>query len=255
MFESLDHVGLLVRLLPEWEHVRARPQRNAYHRFTVDRHSLEAVAECAALLDADDPLGVGFDGDIARAARPDVLLLAALLHDIAKGRPGDHSVVGGRLARDVAIRIGVDDAGADDLAWAVRNHLLLADTATRRDLGDERTITRFADEVGDVTRNALLYALTIGDSRATGPAAWSASKAALVRELFVKADALLRAVDADAVAPSDPRAELAELVGREAADEYLDAMPESYGRAFTPPSSHTIVCSCARRPGRSTGPS
>ena len=98
VFETLDHVGLLVRLLPEWASVRARPQRNAYHRFTVDRHSLEAVAECAALLDPDDPAGEGFDGAAARAARRDLLLLGALLHDIAKGRPGDHSVVGEAIA-------------------------------------------------------------------------------------------------------------------------------------------------------------
>jgi [protein-PII] uridylyltransferase len=233
IFESLDHVGLLVRLLPEWASVRARPQRNAYHRFTVDRHSLEAVAECAALLDPDDPAGAGFDGDVARSARPDLLLLGALLHDIAKGQPGDHSMVGEQIAGDVARRIGLDPAGTDDLGWVVRNHLLLAETATRRDLGDERTVTRYVDEVRDAPRNALLYALTIGDSRATGPAAWNASKAALVRQLFVKADAQL---DADAIADEgpDPREELARLVGDDAADEFLDVMPDAYARAFTP---------------------
>jgi [protein-PII] uridylyltransferase len=159
VFETLDHVGLLVPLLPEWASVRARPQRNAYHRFTVDRHSLEAVAECAALLDAGDAAGKGFDGEVARSARRELVLLGALLHDIAKGRPGDHSVVGESLARDVATRIGIDAAGIDDLGWVVRNHLLLADTATRRDLGDERTITRYADAVRNPARNALLYAL------------------------------------------------------------------------------------------------
>ena len=90
----------------------------------------------------------------------------------------------------VAARIGLDDDGTDELVWLVRNHLLLADTATRRDLSDERTITRFARAVGDSERLDLLYPLTIGDSRATGSAAWSTSKAALVRELFVKTDAL-----------------------------------------------------------------
>ena len=79
--------GVLVRLLPEWEHVRARPQRNAYHRFTVDRHSLEAVAECAALLDPDDPPGPASTATSRAAPRRDLLLLGALLHDIAKGRP------------------------------------------------------------------------------------------------------------------------------------------------------------------------
>jgi [protein-PII] uridylyltransferase len=232
VFEALDHVGLLVRLLPEWESVRARPQRNAYHRFTVDRHSLEAVVECAVLLDPDDPAGSGFDGDVARQARRDVLLLGALLHDIAKGRPGDHAVVGEELARGVATRIGVDESGADDLGWLVRNHLLLADTATRRDLRDDRTIERYVEQVGDVERNALLYALTIGDSHATGPAAWNASKGALVRELFVKADARFGAT-APADDRPDPRVALGALVGVSAADDYLDAMPESYAHAFS----------------------
>jgi [protein-PII] uridylyltransferase len=231
VFESLDHVGLLVRLVPEWASVRARPQRNAYHRFTVDRHSLEAVAECAALLDPDDPAGAGFDGDVARAARRDLLLLGALLHDIAKGQPGDHSVVGEAIAREVALRIGVDAAGTDDLGWVVRNHLLLAETATRRDLGDDRTITRYVEEVRDAERNALLYALTIGDSRATGPSAWNASKAALVRQLFVRADALLGADD-DVDEGPDPRTTLAALVGEREAHAFLDSMPAAYARAF-----------------------
>jgi [protein-PII] uridylyltransferase len=231
VFETLDHVGLLVRLLPEWASVRARPQRNAYHRFTVDRHSLEAVAECAALLDPDDPAGAGFDGDVARRARRDLLLLAALLHDIAKGRPGDHSEVGEQLAREVAARIGVDERGIDDLGWVVRRHLLLADTATRRDLSDDRTVSRYADDVRDRSRNALLYALTIGDSRATGPAAWNASKAALVRELYVKADAWLGAEIVADETP-DPADALGARIGAPEARAFLDAMPEGYARAF-----------------------
>jgi [protein-PII] uridylyltransferase len=232
VFESLDHVGLLVSLLPEWTSVRARPQRNAYHRFTVDRHSLEAVAQCAALVDPADPAGAGLDGDAARSARRDVLLLGALLHDIAKGRPGDHSVVGEEIASDVARRIGVDAAGVGDLGWVVRNHLLLAETATRRDLGDERTITRYVDEVRDGPRNALLYALTVGDSRATGPAAWNASKAALVRELFLKADARLHA-DSTVDEVPDARDALGVLLGVEEGRAFLDAMPDAYARAFT----------------------
>ena len=190
-FETLDHVGLLVRLLPEWENVRARPQRNAYHRFTVDRHSLEAVVVCAALLDPAHDLGSGFDGDVARRSRVDVLLLSVLLHDVGKGGAGDHSVAGVDIARSVAQRIGLDAEGTDQLAWLVRHHLMLADTATRRDLGDERTIERFASEVGDAARLDLLYALTLADSLATGPTAWNRTKAALVRELFVKAHRML----------------------------------------------------------------
>ncbi len=187
VFEALDQVGALVALLPEWEHVRHLPQRNAYHRFTVDRHLLEAVAECAAILGED-----GFDGLVARDVRRDLLLLGALLHDIGKGRPGDHSDVGAATADEVARRLGLGDDDVETIVWLVRHHLLLADAATRRDLSDEHTITRFGDTVGRHDRLGLLYVLTIGDSRATGPAAWGPSKAALVRELFSKTDDYLR---------------------------------------------------------------
>ncbi len=185
VFEALDQAGVLSRLLPEWERVRFLPQRNAYHRFTVDRHILEAVAECAALLDDD-----GFDGEIARRTRPDLLLLAALLHDLGKGMTGDHSVAGAGVAVELARRIGIDEPGVATLDWLVRNHLVLAKTATRRDLSEETTIARFGRLVGTTDRLDLLYALTVGDSRATGPAAWGPTKAALVRELFVKTDSL-----------------------------------------------------------------
>lgn len=186
VFEALDHVGALVRLLPEWAHVRARPQRNAYHRFTVDRHLLEAVVECDAIL--DEP---GFDGEVARRTRPELLLLGALTHDIGKGTPGDHSEIGARRAAALATRIGLDEHGAAVVEWLVRHHLLLADTATRRDIADEDTIVRFGRTVRDTERLDLLYALTVGDSRATGPSAWGAGKAALCRQLFVETDTLL----------------------------------------------------------------
>ncbi len=186
VIEALDQVGVLVGLMPEWAHVQARPQRNAYHRFTVDRHLLECVAECSSLLDED-----GFDGDVARRARADLALLGALLHDIGKGRPGDHSEAGAAVARRIAERLGVDPHGLDVLEWLVLHHLLLADTATRRDLGDEATIVRFGQAVRDTERLDLLYMLTIADSRATGASAWSTAKAALVRRLFGETDSLL----------------------------------------------------------------
>jgi [protein-PII] uridylyltransferase len=229
VFEALDHVGVLERLLPEWKHVRSLPQRNAYHRFTVDRHLLEAVAECAALF--TEP---GFDGDIARRARTDLLVLGALLHDVGKGRPGDHSAVGAGAARAVGERIGLADGDVETLVWLVRNHLLLAQTATRRDLSEEVAVTRFGRAVGDVERLDLLYALTVGDSRATGPTAWTATKAALVRELFVKTDALLERGVVVSPLATERRAALAELIGRDEADAFLDAMPPAYTTAFTP---------------------
>jgi [protein-PII] uridylyltransferase len=236
VFEALDHEGVLVRLLPEWEHVRSLPQRNAYHRFTVDRHLLEAVAECAKLLDAGDAAEISredIDAVVARACRrPELLLLSALLHDIAKGLPGDHAEVGAETAERVARRMSLDSEGREILIWLVRNHLLMAEVATRRDLSDAAVADNFAAACfSDGERLRLLYLLTIGDSRATGPAAWSPAKATLVRDLFVKAAAAIERGATNALA-ADRRSELEQRMGTSVADAFLARLPESYALAF-----------------------
>jgi [protein-PII] uridylyltransferase len=174
VIEALDHAGLWERYLPEWAGVRNRPQRNAYHRFTVDRHLLEASANAAQLTD--------------RVERPDLLVVGALLHDIAKGRPGDHTEVGMAMIAEIGPRMGFDEADTAVLVDLCRNHLLLPDIATRRDISDETTIAMVAKEVGDPVRLHLLAALTEADSLATGPAAWGTWKAELVRELVRRVD-------------------------------------------------------------------
>lgn len=169
VLEALDQHGLLVRLLPEWQAVRHRPQRNAYHRFTVDRHLWEAAAQAAALT--------------REVSRPDLLLVGALLHDIGKGYPGDHTDAGIDVVGRVAPRLGFAPADVAVLTEMVRLHLLLPEVATRRDLTDPATIQRVAGEVKDIGTLELLAALTRADSLATGPAAWSDWKAGLIREL------------------------------------------------------------------------
>ena len=177
VFESLDQAGLLTRLLPEWESVRSKPQRNSYHRFTVDRHLVEAAAAAAGLT--------------RRVGRPDLLLLGALLHDIGKGLPGDHTEVGMRLVADIAPRLGLDPADSGTLVAMVRHHLLLPDVATRRDLNDPATARGVADAVGSLEVLELLHALTEADSAATGPAAWSSWKGQLIADLVRRTSALL----------------------------------------------------------------
>ncbi len=238
VFEALDHEGVLARLLPEWKHVRSRPQRNAYHRFTVDRHLLEAVAQCARLLDAGEenlPSGrePSVEAIVARACRrPELLLLGALLHDISKGLPGDHSEIGEHTAEQVVRRMGFDSEAREILPWLVRNHLLMAEVATRRDLSDASVADNVAAAcAGDAERLRLLYLLTIGDSKATGPAAWNPSKAALVRDLFVKAAAAIERGAAKVVA-ADRRDALRERLGSECANAFLARLPEEYVLAF-----------------------
>ncbi len=169
MLESLDQRGLLVKVLPEWEPVRSRPQRNAYHRYTVDRHLWEAAANAAALAD--------------RVSRPDLLVVGALLHDLGKGYPGDHTEVGIELVGRIAPRMGFGRTDTEVLAQMVRHHLLLPDVATRRDLSDDVTIDAVAEAVGNARVLELLAALTEADSLATGPSAWGTWKSELVAEL------------------------------------------------------------------------
>ncbi|WP_030834204.1 [protein-PII] uridylyltransferase [Streptomyces hygroscopicus] len=183
VWEALEAEGLVTRLLPDWERVRCRPQRNPVHRWTVDRHLVETAVRASALS--------------RRVGRPDLLLVAALLHDIGKGWPGDHSVAGETIVRDVAARIGFDRADVSVLATLVRHHLLLIETATRRDLDDPATVRSVAEAVGTTATLELLHALTEADALATGPAAWSAWRGSLVADLVGRVSAVLAGEPAD----------------------------------------------------------
>jgi [protein-PII] uridylyltransferase len=166
VLESLDQRNLLVRVLPEWAPVRSKPQRNAFHRYTVDRHLWQTVANASALVD--------------RVSRPDLLVLGALFHDIGKGYPGDHTEVGVDMFAVIGQRMGMSSADQSIVSSLIEHHLLLADTATRRDLSDDATISMVADKLGSVVVLDLLHALTEADSLATGPSAWSEWKAELI---------------------------------------------------------------------------
>ncbi|MFC7880369.1 [protein-PII] uridylyltransferase [Streptomyces sp. NPDC057376] len=198
VWEALEAEGLVTRLLPDWERVRCRPQRNAVHVWTVDRHLIETAVRAS--------------GFARRVHRPDLLLVAALLHDIGKGWPGDHSVAGETIARDVASRIGFDRADAAVLATLVRHHLLLVETATRRDLDDPVTVRTVAEAVGTEGTLELLHALTEADALATGPAAWSSWRASLVADLVKRVSAVLAGdppAEPEAAAPTAEQERLA----------------------------------------------
>ncbi|CAL9412360.1 [protein-PII] uridylyltransferase [Streptomyces werraensis] len=185
VWEALEAEGLISLLLPDWDRVRCRPQRNAVHLWTVDRHLIETAVRASAFT--------------RRVSRPDLLLIAALLHDIGKGWPGDHSVAGEVIARDVAARIGFDADDVTVIATLVRHHLLLVETATRRDLDDPATVRSVAEAVGSPGTLELLHALTEADALATGPAAWSSWRASLVADLVKRVAAVLAGQ-----APPDP---------------------------------------------------
>ncbi len=168
--EALDRTGLWGRLFPEWGPVRDLPPRDIVHIWTVDRHLTETVSKASAFT--------------TRVARPDLLVLGALLHDIGKGRGGDHSVIGAELATQIGTRLGLLPADVEILSAIVRYHLLLPTTATRRDLQDPDTITMVVDALdGDPLLLELLHALAEADSLATGPGVWGDWKALLIGDL------------------------------------------------------------------------
>ncbi len=169
VWETLEETGALPRLLPEWERIRLLPHASAIHRFTVDRHVVETCIEASSL--------------IRQVNRPDVLMVAALLHDIGKGSLTEHSVAGEPIAREIATRMGFEPASVDLVATLVRWHLLLAETATTRDHDDPATIERVASRVGSTEALSLLTALTEADAKAASPQAWSSWRAGLVLEL------------------------------------------------------------------------
>jgi [protein-PII] uridylyltransferase len=193
VWEALEAEGVITRLLPDWERVRCRPQRNAVHIWTVDRHLIETAVRASEFT--------------RRVHRPDLLLVAALLHDIGKGWPGDHSVAGEIIAKDVAARIGFDRDDVAVLATLVRHHLLLVDTATRRDLEDPATVRSVADAVGSQSTLELLHALTEADALATGPAAWSSWRGSLVADLVKRVGAVLAGDVLDEPEAAAPTAE------------------------------------------------
>ena len=219
VLEALDQAGLLAKLIPEWDAVRCRAQHNPVHRYTVDRHLLETAAAAA-----DDDGGVD---------RRDLLLVGALLHDLGKGFPGeDHSIVGARHAGPIAERMGFADEDVALVVGLVRHHLLLPNTATRRDLDDPMTVDIVREIVdGSLELLELLEVLTRADAAATGPAAWSDWKAALVRELVRRTRAAIGGRPQPEVAPLDDErlalAEAGELAVVVRQDEVVVAAPDA----------------------------
>jgi [protein-PII] uridylyltransferase len=230
--ETLDRLGLLSRYLPAWAPIRCRPQRDPYHRFSVDVHLLRAFEAAARSLEdaADDPVAAQAVSIVSD--RP-ALLLAALFHDIGKTGGGDHVRTGTAIVERELDRMGLEAGTADLVRFLVAEHLLLSDTATRRDLDDDDQIIDVAARIGTPERLAALYLLTRADAAATGPQAWTPWRATLVRELVGKVQRALErgAMGAEIAERLAARAdELRTLLGDRAdeVDAFLMRMPGTY---------------------------
>jgi [protein-PII] uridylyltransferase len=229
IFDSLWEAGHLSDVLPEWDVVATLPQLEPFHQHPVAAHLWRTVAEMQAVLSDNGPLGdVGLE-----LYRPRLLRLAAFLHDIGKGHGGEHAKAGAEIADGFAERMGLDAETRDLLVSAVRHHLLLPLTATRRDLADPAVIDEVASEVGSLQLLQVLYLLTIADSRATGPSMWNDWKASLLKTLFLRCATTLGAEEPAVTTGGATRQEVMVRAGgaRDAMTAHLDAMPDDYLRS------------------------
>jgi len=179
VLETMLETGVLTSCVPEFTRITSLAQHDLYHIYTVDRHSLQAVTELHALI-ASGANAVQNVKDIR------VLYLAALLHDIGKGSGRDHSLEGASMAGEIGRRFCFSEDECATLEFLIRYHLFIPENALRRDLNDAIFIKRCAETIGDLSRLSMLYLLSVADSKATGPSAWSDWKAALMEDLYLR---------------------------------------------------------------------
>jgi len=185
----INEAGVFGRFIPDFGRVVAQMQHDMYHVYTVDEHTIRAIGILAKIENGtfaeDHPLSAEI---IKKIKLRRVLYVAVLLHDIAKGRHGDHSVLGEEVARKLCPRLGLDKSETETVAWLVRWHLLMSATAFKRDLDDPKTISDFVDAVQSPERLKLLLVLTVADIRAVGPGVWNGWKGQLLRDLYYRAE-------------------------------------------------------------------
>ncbi|MFT3988680.1 [protein-PII] uridylyltransferase [Aestuariivirga sp.] len=192
ILRSMNEAGVLGRFIPDFGKVVAMMQFNMYHHYTVDEHLLRAVGVLAAL----DHGRLAEDHPLASRLMPSItskraLYVAVFLHDVAKGRKEDHSIAGAQVAEELCPRLGLSPAETDTVAWLIRYHLLMSETAQMRDLNDFKTILDFCEIVQSLERLKLLVVLTICDIRAVGPGVWNGWKGQLLRTLYGEAEPVL----------------------------------------------------------------
>jgi [protein-PII] uridylyltransferase len=192
----MNEAGVLGRFIPEFGHAVGLMQFNMYHHYTVDEHLIRAVGNVAAIERGDNkddnPLSTEV---VKRIQSRAVLYCAVLLHDMAKGLPGDHSDVGAEIARSLCPRLGMSPSDTQAVAWLVKNHLVMSDIAQRRDVSDPQTVRDFVAQVQSPEMLRLILILTVADIKAVGPGVWNGWKGQLLRELYYAAEYMMTGGD------------------------------------------------------------
>jgi [protein-PII] uridylyltransferase len=193
----MNEAGVLGKFVPAFDHAVGLMQFNMYHHYTVDEHLIRAVGNVAAIERGELKTEHPVSSDVVKRIKSrETIYCAILLHDIAKGLPGDHSKVGGSIAESLCERFGLSPADTEAVAWLVRNHLVMSDTAQKRDIADPKTVRDFVEVVQSPEMLRLLLILTVADIRAVGPGVWNGWKGQLLRELYYEAEAVMSGGDA-----------------------------------------------------------
>jgi len=239
---KMHQLGFLPRYIPEFSDVEGKVHYDLYHVHPVDIHSILAVEELGRLRDGyyqkDYPLLTSL---IREIEKPDILFLTTLLHDIGKGKEGDHSSVGAEMINHIGIRMGLPSEDRGLMDFLVRHHLLMLETAFRRDLHDEQAILRFANATGNPVRLKMLYLLTFADIKAVGPEAWTSWKNSLLMELFLKTSHFFEKREEPQVflKKGETIAQLWQALPRETLSHYAEHLPDRYLSTY---SSGEISC-------------
>ncbi len=230
----MNELGVLAAFIPEFEPIVAMMQFNMYHSYTVDEHTIQCIAALAEIERGERVEDLPFSSRILKeGVNRKVLYVALLCHDIGKGRNEDHAILGARLARGVARRLGLSKPDVETVEWLVRYHLLMSDVAQKRDLSDPRTVRGFAKAVGSKKRLDLLLVLTVCDIRGVGPNVWNNWKAMLLRELYAQTKIALE--DGIEALSTGARADKARQALRAALDDWdKKALRHETGRHYDP---------------------
>lgn len=192
----MNETGLLGKFVPDFGKIVALMQHNLYHAYTVDEHTIKAIHVLSQIengeLDSELPLSSGIIPSVQSRAE---LYVAMFIHDLGKGRGGDHSTIGADIARRLCPRLGMGTSATETVSWLVQQHLFMSATAFKRDLDDPQTIRDFIEVVQSPERLKLLLLLTVADIRAVGPNIWNGWKGQLLRELYAEAEAALNSTD------------------------------------------------------------